>query len=68
MTPEKRLAVLHEILTDPANQVEQTADYHYIYRFDLGTMHRIADALGLPRTEPVLTSYRPEELGRLFRD
>jgi hypothetical protein len=70
MTPEERLAVLHEILTDPVNQLEQTKGGYYIYRFNLETMHRIADAIGLPRTEPVpmMACYLPEELGRLIRD
>lgn len=51
-----RLDILKTILSDPANTVEVSADGYYIYRFDLETMRRIADAIGIPRgdliTEP----------------
>lgn len=63
---EAEIAVLKEILTDPMNQLEQTSG-HYTYRFDLETMHRIADAIGLPKAGDVLASYTPQELTKLIR-
>lgn len=48
-----RLETLKTILTDPVNQLEVTKGGYYIYRFDLETMHRIADAIGIPRGDPV---------------
>lgn len=64
-----RLEVLKEILTDPVNQLEQTKGGHYIYRFDLETMRRIADAIGILRGDPVdmLNCYTLEELPRLIK-
>lgn len=64
---EVRLSALKEILTDPVNQLEQTKGGYYIYRFDLETMHRIADAIGLPKAGEVLASYTPQELTKLIR-
>lgn len=63
------LAALNEILTDPVNQLEQTKGGYYIYRFDLETMHRIADALGIESapTQPTLSYYTPNELTKLIR-
>ena len=66
MTSEERLAILHEILTDPCNQLEQTRAGYYIYRFNLETMHRIADAIGIEPAPELFVCYRPEELGRSF--
>lgn len=68
---EERAAALRSILTDPVNQLEVTKGGYYIYRFDLETMHRIADALVVeikPNNHPlsVLASYTPEELTRLI--
>ena len=67
MNPEERLAILHEILTDPCNQLEQTKGGYYIYRFDLETMRRIAVAIGIEPAPELFVCYRPEELGRLVR-
>lgn len=66
---EKRLTTLAEILTDPVNQLEQTPGGYYIYRFDLATMHHIADAIGVPKSEPVamMATYTLEELPQLIR-
>lgn len=65
---QERLASLRSILTDPVNQLEVTKGGYYIYRFDLETMHRIADAVGIPKAEeaPTLHSYTPDELARLI--
>jgi hypothetical protein len=54
MTPEERLAVLREILTDITNQVEVTRLGYYIYRFDLETMQQIAAALIDSTSETVI--------------
>lgn len=69
MTLDQALETLCEILTDPVNQLEQTPGGYYIYRFDLETMHRIADALGVPKagTIDLMPCYTPEELGRLIK-
>lgn len=72
MTPEECLAVLREILTDIVNQLEVTPRGYYIYRFDLKTMHRIADAIGIAPSDgivvgPVLAAYQIDELGNLIR-
>lgn len=60
----KRLGELHEILTDPVNQLERTKGGYYIYRFDVETMRRIADAIGIEPSKPVdmFAYYTPEEL------
>lgn len=62
------LETLKAILTDPANQVEVSGGY-YIYRFDLEMMRRIADAIGIPRGEPVeaVNCYTLAELPGLIR-
>lgn len=64
-----RLAALHAILTDPVNQLEQTKAGYYIYRFNLETMHQIADAIGLPKAEPepFMVFYALSELPHLIR-
>lgn len=64
-----RLETLKAILTNPVNQIEVSADGHYIYSFDLETMHRIADAIGIPRGDPVETfnCYTLEELPGLIK-
>jgi hypothetical protein len=56
-------------LTDPVNQLEQTKGGYYIYRFDLETMHEIADALGIEKAapEPFMATYTLDELPRLIR-
>ncbi len=66
---EKQASELKEILTDPVNQLEVTKGGYYIYRFDLETMHRIADALGVERNEnpPAIASYTPFELTQLIK-
>lgn len=63
------LETLKAILTDPANQVEVSADGHYIYSFDPATMRRIASAIGIPRGEPVemFNCYTREELSGLIK-
>lgn len=63
-----RLNTLREILTDPQNQLERTA-IGYIYRLDLETMHRVADALGFVRVmpQPALAFCILEELPLLIR-
>lgn len=68
-TTTECLDTLKEILTDPVNQLEQTKGGYYIYRFDLETMHRIADAIGVPKSEPadVFACYTPSELGQLIQ-
>jgi len=69
MTPEERLAVLDDILTDPVNQLEVTKGGYFIYRFDLETMHRIADALGVPSAQPIpfANCYTLQELTQFIK-
>ena len=63
----ERLDTLHTILSDPVNQLEQTKTGYYIYRFNLEAMHRIADALGIERLDPVMTCYTLAELTQLIQ-
>lgn len=66
---QRRLDILKEILTDPVNQLEQTKGGYYIYRFDLETMHRIADAIGIGQAPsvPFMATYTLEELVHLIK-